>query len=127
MSEMHSRRERQILDVLFELGEASADQVREALDPSLANATVRTMLRKLEAKRAIEHREDGKRFLYKPTQSRKLAGKSALRRVLNIFYDGSVEHALAAHLLDNRQKIDRAELERLKSLIDTFVAEERKK
>jgi BlaI family transcriptional regulator, penicillinase repressor len=108
----------------FELGEASADEIRAALDASLANATVRTMLRKLEVKGGVVHRDDGKRFLYKPVQSRKVAGKSALRRVLNIFYDGSVEHALTAHLLDCRQKIDRGELERLRSLIDSLVAEE---
>ena len=127
MTEACSRRERQILDVLFELGEASADEVREAMNASLANATVRTMLRKLEEKGLVSHREDGKRYLYKPIQSRKVAGKSALKRVLSIFYDGSVESALAAHLLDNRQKIDRVELERLKNLIDTLVAEEPKK
>ncbi len=124
MSAELSGRERQIMDVLFELGEASADNVREALDAGLANATVRTMLRKLEEKGLVTHREDGKRFLYRVLQSRKVAGKSALRRVLNVFYDGSVECALAAHLLDNRHRIDRSELERLKTLIDDLAKKE---
>ncbi len=126
MSEDASRRERQILNILFELGEASADDVRQQLDTSLANPTVRTMLRKLEAKGLISHRTDGKKFLYKPTQSRRVAGKSALRSVLDVFYDGSVEHALAAHLLDSRKKIDSAELARLRNLIDSLVAKETK-
>ncbi|MCA9194121.1 MAG: BlaI/MecI/CopY family transcriptional regulator [Planctomycetales bacterium] len=127
MSDGLSRRERQIVDVLFELGEAPADKVREALGAGLANATVRTMLRKLEEKGVVSHREDGKRFLYKVIQSRKAAGKSALRRVLNVFYGGSVESALAAHLLDNRQKIERSELERIKALIDSITDKELEK
>jgi len=124
MSDEASRRERQILNILFELGEASADDVRQQLDPKLANPTVRTMLRKLEAKGLISHREDGQKFLYKPTQSRRVAGKSALRCVLDIFYDGSVEHALAAHFLDSRKKIDSEELARLRDLIDSLVSKE---
>lgn len=127
MSKPLSRRERQILEVLFELGEASADAVREALGEPLANATVRTMLRKMEAKGSVVHREEGKRFLYKPVQSRKVAGKSALRRVLDTFFDGSVENAIAAHLLDNRQKIDPNELNRLKVLVDTLVSKDIRK
>lgn len=124
MSDSLSRRERQIRDVLFELGEAPADEVRQALNADLANATVRTILRNLEAKGVVTHREDGKRFLYKVIQSRKTAGKMALRRVLNLFYDGSLEDALAAHLLDNRQKVDRSQLERLKTLIDSIAKKE---
>jgi predicted transcriptional regulator len=124
MSDSLSRRERQIRDVLFELGEAPADEVRQTLNADLANATVRTILRNLEAKGVVTHREDGKRFLYKVIQSRKTAGKMALRRVLNLFYDGSLEDALAAHLLDNRQKVDRSQLERLKTLIDSIAKKE---
>ena len=124
MSEDASRRERQILNILFEMGEATADSVRQQLDPSLANPTVRTLLRKLEAKGLISHRDDGRKFLYKPTQSRRVAGKSALRCVLDIFYDGSVEHALAAHFLDNRKKIDLQELARLRKLIDSLASKE---
>jgi BlaI family penicillinase repressor len=100
MSDSLSRRERQIRDVLFEPGEAPADEVRQALNADLANATVHTILRNLEAKGVVTHREDGKRFLYKVIQSRKTDGKLALQRVLNLFYDGSVEDALASHLLE---------------------------
>ena len=113
-----ARRERQILDVLFQLGEATAKEVEDALDEDLANATIRTQLRILEQKGAVKHRIDGRRFIYSPAEPRKTAANSALRSVLDTFFSGSLEHALAAHLADPQSKLDKDDLQRLRDLID---------
>lgn len=113
-----AKRERQILDVLFRLGEATAKQVGEALDPDLANATIRTQLRILEEKGVIKHRLDGRKYVYSPAEPRKTAAKSALRSVLDTFFGGSLEHALAAHLADPQSKLDEDDLQRLRDLLD---------
>lgn len=113
-----ARRERQILDVLYRLGEATANEVCDALDTPLANATVRTQLRVMEQKGAVTHRVDGRRFIYAPTVPARKAAGSALRSVLKTFFQGSVEQALAAHLADPRAKLDDDELQRLRDLID---------
>jgi predicted transcriptional regulator len=122
MSEF-SRRERQILDILFELNEASATQIRTAMNDAPSDATVRTILRILEEKGAVTHRRDGKKFVYRPKVKKTNAGKSALKRVLNVFYDGSLKDALAAHLSDPKTKLDEETIENLKHLIE--VAESR--
>lgn len=113
-----SKRERQIVEILYQSGESTANHVLEQLPGNPANATVRTQLRILEEKGVVTHRQDGKRFLYRPVVHRKTAAKSALRSVLNVFFNGSVENALAAHLSDPKAKISPEELQRLKKLID---------
>ena len=117
MSEF-SRRERQILDILFELNEASATQIRGAMNDAPSDATVRTILRILEEKGAATHRRDGKKYVYRPRKRKSNAGKSALKRVLNVFYDGSLNDALAAHLSDPKTKLDKETIENLKNLIE---------
>ena len=117
MSEF-SRRERQILDILFELNEASATQIRGAMNDAPSDATVRTILRILEEKGAVTHRRDGKKYVYRPRKRKSKAGKSALKRVLNVFYDGSLNDALAAHLSDPKTKLDEETIENLKNLIE---------
>lgn len=114
----HTIRERQILDVLYQLGEATASEVVEAMPVELANATVRTLLRILEEKGAVKHRVDGKRFIYYPAVPQKSAAKSAFRKVLDVFFAGSVEEALAAHFADPKTKLSEEQLQRLKALID---------
>ena len=113
-----SRRERQIVDILYLTGEASAEQVREAMADPPSDATVRTLLRILIEKGVVKHRRDGRRFLYQPRKTKSGAGKSALRRVLDVFYSGSVEDALAAHLSDPKTKLDNEQIERLRELIE---------
>ncbi len=113
-----TRRERQILEVIYQLGEASANDIVAAMTDPLANATVRTQLRILEEKGVVKFRRDGKRFLYRPSVSRQAAAKSALRRILDVFFSGSLEQALAAHLADPKSKLDADQLQRLRELID---------
>lgn len=127
MSAELTRREQQILDLLYKLGEASASDICDGLPIELANATVRTQLRILEEKGAVKHRRDGKRFLYRPAVPRKSAATSALRKVLDVFFKGSVEDALAAHLADPKTKLDAEQIERLRKLIDQFKDTERRK
>ncbi len=113
-----SRRERQILDVLYRLGEASANDVVRELPAPLANATVRTQLRIMEQKGIVQHRCEGKRFMFRPSTPRQSAAKAALRGVLNVFFGGSLEDALATHLSDPKAKLDAEQLLRLRKLIE---------
>lgn len=112
-----TRRERQILEVIYQLGEATANEIVAAMPDELANATVRTQLRTLEAKGAVMHRRDGKRFVFGPAVPRKSAATTALRRVLDIFFGGSVEDALAAHLADPKTNLSDDEIKRLRRLL----------
>lgn len=121
-----SRRERQILEVIYRLGQASANEIVAELPDDLANATVRTQLRILEEKGVIKHRREGRKFLYRPTGSREQAAKSAIRKLLDVFFGGSVEHALATHLDDPKAKLDAAQLKRLRALIDQYESEQGK-
>ncbi len=118
-----SRRERQILEVIYRLGEASANDIMAALPESLANATVRTQLRILEDKGVVKHRREGKKFLFRPSVNRKAAAKSALRSVLATFFGGSVEDALATHLADPKANLDAEQMQRLRKLIDEYEAQ----
>lgn len=118
MREDLTRRERQILDVLYRLEEASASEIVEAMPDELANATVRTQLRFLEEKGAVIYRREGKKFLYRAIKPKKNAAKTALRSVLNVFFGGSIEDAVATHLADPKSKLSSDQLERLRNLID---------
>ncbi len=113
-----SKRERQIVEALYLFNEATAKEIGEALPDQPANATVRTILRILEEKGVVKHRQDGKRFIYRPAIPRSKAAKSALRRVLDTFFGGSVEDALATHLSDPKTKLDAEQIQRLRNLID---------
>lgn len=118
MQQELSRRERQILDIIYQLGEATASEVTELIAGDVANATVRTQLRNMEAKGVLKHRQDGKRFVYSPRTSRKSAASRAFRKVLDVFFGGSLGEALAAHLADPKSKLSKSEIARLRSLID---------
>jgi predicted transcriptional regulator len=115
-----SKRERQIMDVVYAHEEATVTQVMADLpDPPMRGA-LRTLLRILERKGHLTHRQVGREFIYRPTKPRGQAGRSALGRVLDVFFGGSLEHAVAAHLSDPRRsaKLSREELQRLSQLID---------
>ena len=120
-----SKRERQIVEAIYQLGEATAKEIGEALPAELANATVRTQLRILEEKGVVKHRVEGKRFIYRPAISRQKAAKSALRRLLDTFFGGSVEDAVATHLSDPKTKLSAAQIRRLRELIDNHEQSER--
>ena len=121
-----SKRERQIMDVVYAHGEATVTQVlAEMPDPPVRGA-LRTLLRILERKGHLSHREQGREFVYRPTQARGVAGRSALGRVLDVFFGGSLESAVAAHLSDTRRagKLTREELRRLSDLIEQAKKQE---
>jgi BlaI family transcriptional regulator, penicillinase repressor len=122
-----TRRERQILEVIYRLGESTANQIVAAMPDDLANATVRTQLRILEEKGAVTHRRDGRRFVYRPAVPRKSAAASALRKVVDIFFGGSVEDALATHLADPKTRLSEAEISSLRRLLDQHHQYGRKK
>ena len=112
-----SRRERQIMDVVYARGEVSAADVHAALPDPPSRTAVRTLLRILEDKGHVQHRRDGLRYLYRPSRPRGPAGRSAFRRVLDTFFDGSLANAVAAHLGDATD-LSPAELARLAALIN---------
>ena len=102
-----SRREREIMDVLFALGdEASAEEIRERLSDPPSYSAVRAMLAKLEAKGAIRHKEKGLRYVYAPTTPRSTARKSAVRKLLDMFFDGSAGQAMTALLKEEKWSDD---------------------
>jgi predicted transcriptional regulator len=112
-----SRRERQIMDVIYARGEATATGVLEGLPDAPTRTAVRTLLRILEEKGHLKHSKRSREFVYHPTQQREKAGQSAFQRVLHTFFDGSLEKAVAAHLTDPDAEIPPEELRRLSSLI----------
>jgi predicted transcriptional regulator len=120
-----SRREREILEVIFAIGEeASAEQIRERLSDPPSYSAVRAMLTKLEAKGAVKHKEKGLRYVYSPTVPRTRARKSALRRMIDVFFAGSKEQAVTALL--NEEKWSDDELEVLQKQIERVRQERRK-
>lgn len=113
-----SRRERQIMDILFSAGRATGQEIQQKLEDSPSYSTVRTILRVLERKGYVRHKEEGLRYVYEPVIARDVARKSALRRLLQTFFDGSAQQAAAA-LIDPRTfRLSRSELEELSELIE---------
>jgi len=114
-----SRRERQILDILYERGEGTAADVQAALPEPPSYSAVRALLRILEDKGHVRHKQDGPRYVYLPTVARDNASRSALHHMLKTFFDGSAEQAISALLDESSSKLSSAELDRLARLIDT--------
>jgi len=112
-----SRRERQIMDILYRRGEASASEVRELLPQSPGYSAVRAMLRVLEEKGHIGHEAKDLRYVYSPTVPRDSAKESALQHLVTTFFDGSVEQVVATLLNGSAAKVTQAELDRLAKLI----------
>jgi predicted transcriptional regulator len=112
-----SRRERQIMDVVYRHGKVTAQEVLAELPDPPSYSAVRAMLRLLEEKGHVRHEQDGPRYLYTPTVGRDKARRSAMRHLVRTFFDGSTEDAVAA-LLQNDSGISDDELERLSRLID---------
>ncbi|MCS7469903.1 BlaI/MecI/CopY family transcriptional regulator [Stieleria sp. ICT_E10.1] len=115
--EQLSRREREILDILYAKEEATAAEVRLAMTGDPSDATVRTLLRILGEKGVVKYKRQGRHYRYRPVQLKKRAAKQAFRHVLNVFFGGSVEAALASHLSDPKTQFDQDELNRLRELI----------
>ncbi|MPY88990.1 MAG: BlaI/MecI/CopY family transcriptional regulator [Luteitalea sp.] len=113
-----SRRERQILDVLYARERATVAEVRAALPNAPSYSAVRALLRILEEKGYVRHGQDGPRYVYAPTIARDSAKRSALRHMLRTFFNGSTEQAIAALLDDSSSRLSDDELARLARLID---------
>ena len=112
-----SRRERQIMDILFERGEATAAEVMAALSDPPSNSAVRSLLRILEEKGHVRHVKKGMRYLYRPVQPHQSAAHSVLKQVLHTFFGGSVEKAVTTLLSAPDSRLPEAELDRLAELI----------
>jgi predicted transcriptional regulator len=113
-----SRRERQIIDILYTQGRGTAAEVQAALPDPPSYSAVRAMLRILEEKGHVRHEQDGPRYVYLPTVARDNAKRSALRHVLRTFFDGSAEQAISALLDESSTRMSDAELDRLARMID---------
>lgn len=113
-----SRRERQIMDVIYRRGRATAAEVRAGLAAAPSNSAVRALLAILVQKGRLKIQEDGPRYVYEPTHPRLEAGRSAIRRVVETFFQGSTESAVAALLDAPDAKLSIADTARLKALID---------
>ena len=113
-----SRRERQIMDVVYRLGRASATEVLDGLPEPPGYSAVRAMLRILEEKGHLRHEIEGTRYVYLPTLSRARARRSALEGLLQTYFDGSAEQAMAALLDVSRADLDPGDLDRFAALIE---------
>jgi predicted transcriptional regulator len=113
-----SRRERQIVDVLFKLGRASAADVRAELPDPPSYSAVRALLRILEDKGHVRHEQDGPRYVYMPTVGRDSAKRSALRHLVQTFFEGSTTQAISALLDSSSSKLDETELDRLERMLE---------
>ena len=113
-----SRRERQILDILYQQGRATAAEVRASLPDPPGYSAVRAMLRVLEQKGHVRHQEQGLRYVFVPTVPRETARRSALRHLLDTFFHGSAEQAVAALLDASDSRLSDEELDRLQQVIE---------
>ena len=120
-----TRRERQIMDVLFRRGRATAAEVMEDLPGSPSYSTVRTQLRVLEEKGHVRHEEEGVRYVYTAVAKRHTARKSALKHLVDTFFDGSAESAVVALLQMTDSQLSTTDFERLAAQVRTARQEGR--
>jgi predicted transcriptional regulator len=113
-----SRRERQIMDVLFARGRATGQEIQEGLPDNPNYSSVRTILRVLERKGFVRHVEEGLKYVYQPTVPREAASRSALQRIIRTFFDGSAKEAVAALLDPAAFHLSEKELRELALIID---------
>jgi BlaI family transcriptional regulator, penicillinase repressor len=118
MNQSLSRRERQIVDVLFKLGKASAADVRAELPDAPSYSAVRALLRILEEKGHVKHEQDGPRYVYTVTVPRDSARRSALKHLVQTFFEGSTTQAISALLDSSSSKLSDADLERLGRILE---------
>jgi predicted transcriptional regulator len=119
-----TRRERQIMDVLFARSEGTVNQIAESLPDPPTPMAVRRMMHILEEKGHVKRRE-GREVVYMPKQSKEKAGRSAFERVLETFFGGSLEEALSSHLLSRKDGVSTEERARLVQLIEQTKKEGR--
>jgi predicted transcriptional regulator len=112
-----SRREREIMDIIYEMGRASVAQVLERIPDPPSYSAVRALLRVLEEKRHLTHTQEGPRYIYFPTLPREEARQNALKHVMQTFFDNSTEDAVAALLNISEGKLSATDYKRLSELI----------
>jgi len=112
-----SRRERQIMDILYRRGRATAGEVMADLPGGPSYSTVRTQLRVLEAKGHVRHDEDGLRYIYTPARPRSAARRSALRHLVDTFFEGSTEKVVSALLGPDGGRLSPSELDRIAEIV----------
>jgi predicted transcriptional regulator len=112
-----TRREREIMDILHRRGRATAHEVMDDLADPPSYSAVRTFLRLLEERGHVRHEQDGARYIYSPTVARRDAQRSALAHLVDTFFDGSVEDAVATLVESSKPRLSRQELERIATLI----------
>jgi BlaI family penicillinase repressor len=113
-----SRRERQIMDILYQRGKASASDVREAMPDAPSYSAVRAMLRVLEEKGHIKHQAEDLRYVYSPTVTRDKAKRSAVKHLMDTFFHDSPEQVVAALLDVSSTRLTREELDRMAAMIE---------
>lgn len=120
-----SRRERQIMDYLFQHRTATAAEVMQGIANPPSYSAVRALLRTLESKGHIRHREDGPRYVYEPTEARENARRSALKHLVKTFFDGSSAQAVSALLDIADKQLSPADVDRLATLVEQAKQEGR--
>jgi len=120
-----SRRERQIMEVIYRLGEATAVQIAAALADAPSNSAIRTHLRILEEKGYLKHRRDGLSFVFIPKEAPKKASRTALNRVVQTFFEGSLAKAVAALVDSDAAKLTAEDIEYLESMIQAAKTQNR--
>lgn len=113
-----ARREWQIMDVIFQLGEATVGDVLERLPDPPSYSSVRTIIRKIEARGLLTHCQDGKRYVYRTRQSRETASRTALQTLMNVFFSRSAPDTVAAIMDVSAKNLDPADLDRIAEIID---------
>jgi predicted transcriptional regulator len=113
-----SRRERQIMEIVYKLGRASVSDVVGAMPDAPSYSAVRTTINLLEAKGCLKHAEVGRKYVYSPTVAREKARRSALQGLLQTFFDGSVEQAVTSLLNLHQDRLSDEDLDRLARLIE---------
>ena len=120
-----SRRERQIMDAVFALGQATVKQVVDSIPSPPTSMAVRRLMHILEEKGYLRRRKRGREVVYIPRQSKRKAGRSAFEQVIDTFFGGSLEEALAVHLHSRKDKVTAEERQRLIALIEQAEREGR--
>lgn len=118
-SSQQSRRERQVMEILFRLGKATAQEVLDELPDPPTYSAVRALLTTLETKGLVKHGKESRRYVYSPSIPEKKAKQSALRQLLATFFEGRPEKLVASLLDPEDQQLSKAEIERIRGLIDS--------
>jgi BlaI family penicillinase repressor len=113
-----SRREREILDILYQRGKASASEVRDAMEDAPSNSAVRTLLRVLEEKGHVRRKAEGLKYVYVPSVAKEKAKRTAVKHLLETYFDGSSEQIVAALLDVSSTGLTRQELDRMTEMIE---------